>query len=181
MKEVQAMFEKKLSYLGRAGFVALAIIGLLVTIKFATIAFGKIPKGETGFFIHCFTRTATVPGMIVALAWTVLMAWVALKGKFKLRTQPPLLATIFMASGFFFTATMMFVFILPETLENPVGWRSIFGTQLVLMGFFLLVTIGICVVLRILYRVEFRTQEKLLEIEYRIAELAEKLESKPGK
>jgi BMFP domain-containing protein YqiC len=32
-----------------------------------------------------------------------------------------------------------------------------------------------------LYQAEFKTREKLLEIEYRLAELAEKLEAKPDK
>jgi len=37
------------------------------------------------------------------------------------------------------------------------------------------------VVLRILYGTQFQTREKLVEIEYRIAELAEQVESKSSK
>lgn len=176
-KEIQAMLEKKLTSLGRAGFAVLAIVGLLAAIQFGGPAFSKLPANEVGFFI----RAVTVPGLVLALAWAALMGWVAVKGTFNLRTQAPAIAGICLLLGFFFIAEMMFMFVVPVTFENPIDWRSIFGTQLALMAFFFLITIALCVILSILYRTEFRTREKLLEIEYHLAELAEKIQGKPQK
>ena len=175
-KEILAMVEKKLSVYMRIGFAVLGLIGLLVTIGFGSVAF-KHASGIGGFLI----RVATVPGTILAFAGTVLAVWVAIKGTLNLGTQAPTLAGICLALGFFIITTWMFQFVTPITLEVPVDWRSVFGTQLALIGFFFLITIGLIVILRIIYRVEFKTNEKLLEIEYRLAELAEKLEDKPGK
>ncbi len=176
-KEVKAMFEKKLNYSWRVGFVALGLAGLLAAIPFAELASKRMGDETLGLFI----RLVTVPGALLGLAWSVLMGWVAVKGKLNLRTQPARMAAIGVALGFFSTACFMFTFVVPITVENPTDYRSILGIQLALIGFFLVVTIGICLILRIAYRTEFRTREKLLEIEYRIVELAEKVEGESAK
>jgi len=69
-------------------------------------------------------------------------------------------------------------------LEMPVNvddWRIRLSEQLALAAFFVLILVGLYLILRVVYRMEFRTQEKLLGIEYRLAELAEKVkgDSKP--
>jgi hypothetical protein len=61
---------------------------------------------------------------------------------------------------------------------NPQDWRIKLDEQLAIVVFFLLVFISLYLILRTLYRLEFRTREKLLEIEYRLADLAEKFEGK---
>ncbi|GAH78854.1 unnamed protein product, partial [marine sediment metagenome] len=91
------------------------------------------------------------------------------------------MAGVGLSLAFFSIAIFMFMFVVPITVENPIDWRSIFGAQLAFMGFFFLVTIGLCVILRILYRIEFKNSEKMLEIEYQLAELAEKIQGKPQK
>jgi hypothetical protein len=45
----------------------------------------------------------------------------------------------------------------------------------ILTLFFLLVFGGLYMILRVVYRMERKTQEKLLEMEYRLADLAERL------
>jgi hypothetical protein len=176
-REIQAVFEKKLNYLGRAGCAGLAIIGLLLTVWFGGPVFSKVPANEVGFFI----RVVTVPGLVLALVWTFFMGWIAATGKLNLRTQPARMAGVGTTLGFLVVAAWMFIFVVPITVENPVDWRSIFGIQIVIIGFFLVVVIGLYLTLRILYRVEFKTREELLKIEYRIAELAEKIEGKSDK
>ena|GEM_PF-6614222 len=74
--------------------------------------------------------------------------------------------------GFFLIVTLMFALLFPIALEN----RPLLGAQIALMGFFLLVTVGLCTILSVLYRTQFDNQEKIVEIEYRLADLAEKLE-----
>jgi hypothetical protein len=172
-KLMQAIVSRKLSFLERLGFAALAIVGLLTALPFAELSLSKIGSGM-GFIV----RIVTIPGLVLALTWAVVTGWIAARGLFNLRTLPPRIAGIGIALGFFGIVLFMFVFIVPITMQDPTDARSIFGIQLSLIAFFFLVVMGLCVVLRLLYRIQFQTREKLLEIEYRIAELAEKVESK---
>lgn len=78
--------------------------------------------------------------------------------------------------GFFYLVTLVFVFAVPLSHQES---RAMLGTQMTLIGFFLLNTIGLCAILGVLYRGQFKSQEKLLEIEYRLADLAEKIGDRP--
>jgi hypothetical protein len=172
-KLMQAIVSKKLSFLERIGFAALAIVGLLAALPFAELSFSKVGPG-----MEFVVRIVTIPGLVLALTWAVVTGWIAARGRFNMRTLPPRIAGIGIALGFFGVVLYLFVFIVPVTMHDPTDARSIFGIQLSLIAFFFLVIVGLCVVLRLLYRIQFQTREKLLEIEYRIAELAEKVESK---
>jgi hypothetical protein len=172
-KEAQKMFEKKLSYIWRAGFAVLSIIGLLAFIPFFELASSKM--GLEGLAI--FVRTATVLGAVLSLAWMFLMGWIAIRGKLNLRTQPVHMAVIGIALGFFAVTHFMFTFVFPISLNYPTDYRSICGLQLALIGFFFVTTIGLCIILSFLCRTGLRNREKLLEIEYRILELAERMEN----
>jgi hypothetical protein len=172
-KRMQAIVSKKLSLLERLGFAALAIVGLLAALPFAELSFSKVGPG-----MEFVVRIVTIPGLVLALTWAVVTGWIAARGLFNLRTLPPRIAGIGIALGFFGVVLYLFVFIVPITMHDPTDARSIFGIQLSLIAFFFLIIVGLCVVLRILYRIQFQTREKLLEIEYRIAELAEKFEGK---
>jgi hypothetical protein len=77
-----------------------------------------------------------------------------------------------LATGFCSLVTLMFIFVMPIPHEES---RAVLGTQLALIGFFLLNAIGLCVILGVLYRGQFKSREKLLEIEYIIADLAERI------
>jgi len=172
-KEVQAMLEKKLNYFWRAGFAVLSVLGLLAAIPFFNLASSKMGQNDLGLFV----RIVTVSGAIFSLAWMILMGWIAATGKLKLRNQIAYMSAIGIAIGFFFMAYFMFIFVLPIAINEPTDYRSICGIQLALIGFFFVTTIALCLIIRALYNVGFRTHEKLLEIEYRIVELAEKMEN----
>jgi DNA-directed RNA polymerase specialized sigma24 family protein len=62
-----------------------------------------------------------------------------------------------------------------EQVHYGLGRLSLIHRE-VLTLFFLLNTIGLCALLSGLYRGQFRSQETLLEIQYRLAELAERLD-----
>ena len=79
------------------------------------------------------------------------------------------MATIGIAFGFFFMLYLMLVFIFPIALNESTD-RSIIGIHIALIGFFFVVTVALCLIIRALYRVGFKTREKLLEIEYRLAD-----------
>ena len=172
-RQMQDILSKKLSIFGRVGFAVLAIIGLLAALPFAELSFSNVGPG-----MEYVVRIVTIPGLVLALAWTVFTGWIAVRGRFNLRTLPPRIAGLGIAFGFFSVVIYLFVFIVPITMHDPSDARSILGIQMSLIAFFFVVIVGLCVVLRLLYRIQFQTREKLLEIEYRIADLAEKVESK---
>ena len=172
-RQMQTILSKKLSLFGRVGFAALAIFGLVAALPFAELSFSNVGPG-----MKCVVRIVTIPGLVIALAWALLTGWIAASGRFNLRTLPPRIAGLGIALGFFGVVLYLFVFIVPITMHDPTDARSIFGIQISLIAFFFLVIVGLCIVLRLLYRIQFQIREKLLEIEYRIAELAEKVENK---
>ena len=173
-KEIRAMFEKKLNHLWRVVFAILSVIGLLVALPFIHLASSKVGDETLGLFI----RVITVSGVILALAWTALTGWAAVRGKLNLRIQPASMAATGLGLAFFFMTYLVFVFVLPITWVAPTDNRPICGLLLALVGFVLVATVGLCLILHILYRTEFRTREKLLEIEYRLVDLSEKIENK---
>jgi hypothetical protein len=172
-KEAQEMFEKKLNYIWRAGFAILSMTGLLAFIPFFELASSKMGVEALGLIV----RTSAVLGAAFCLAWTFLMGWVAARGKLNLRTQPVHMAVIGIALGFLGVTHFMFTFVFPISLNYPTDYRSICGLQLALIGFFFVTTLGLCIILSFLCRAGLRNREKLLEIEYRILELNEKMEN----
>lgn len=167
-KQVQTLLDKRLSLVQRIGFGLLALVGLFASIGFGSPAF----TAESSWEELLIYRLFMIFGFLVAVAWTILTGWTAVSGVIR-RTQRPWIVGTTLALGFFFQVALMFVFAIPISHEES---RAEFGTQLALMWFFLLNTIGLCAILGVLYRGQFKSQEKLLEIEYRLAELMEKIE-----
>lgn len=166
------MVEKRISCIKRLGVAVLALLGILLMFYFADFALSRFGSNALKFFV----RVVTIPGVILSVIWFILMSWIAVRGMFKLRTLPGYIISIGIALSFFVVASMMFQFVVPVTWDNPIDWRSIFGIQWAFTAFFFIISIGICMVLCVLYRSEFKTREKLLEIEYRLAEISEKIE-----
>jgi ATP/ADP translocase len=78
-----------------------------------------------------------------------------------------------MVWGFAVLMVIMFMVMAPLAPDRIVGlWLSVFGVVLLIIGAVFLIRHGIA-------QSELRTREKLLEIEYRLAELVEM--AKPGK
>ena len=173
-RQVQEVFEKKLNYPSRVGLLVLSIVGLLIAIPCGEMAFSTRVGSEFALSV----LIVYISGMVLAIAWAILMGWVAVRGKLNLRIQLSRIVTIGIALGFFFMLDFTGRFVLPSARDEN---KPVFGTLLVLIGFFFIVTVGLCLILRVLYRTAFKTYEKLLEIEYRLAELAEKIEDKSDK
>lgn len=166
-RKVKAMLEKKLSSIQRVGFAILAVIGICVTILF----FNMVQKKQEDIW-----RLFTVPPLVLAIVWTLLTGCVTVTGKLKLRTQRLGIISIALALCFFTVVAFMLIWIIPLS-HRDISNLPVLGTQLTLVGFFLVNTIGLCVVLAGLNRLDFRSREKLLEIECRLVDLTEKIDN----
>jgi uncharacterized membrane protein YozB (DUF420 family) len=170
-EQVQAMLDARLSTAKRIGFGLLVLVGVWTAIGFGKPAFTPQSNWEEAFVYRLFMIFA----FLVCVAWTTLTGWAAISGMVR-RTHRPWIVATTLTMGFFYLGTLMFIFVVPVAHEES---RSMLATQFALMGFFLLNTIGLCAILGVLYRGQFKSQEKLLEIEYRLAELAEKIGGGP--
>jgi Na+/proline symporter len=164
-RKVKAMLEKKLSRIQRVGFALLAVIGICATILFCNM----VQKKQEDIW-----RLFTVPPLVLAFIWTLLTGWITVTGKLKLRSQRLGIIIIALALCFFTVVAFMLIWIIPLS-RRDISDLPILGTQLTLVGFFLVNTIGLCVVLAGLNRLDFRSREKLLEIECRLIDLTEKI------
>jgi hypothetical protein len=166
-RQVRAMLENKLSPVKRIGFALLALVGLLAAARYFTAMFPSHRPWEVEWITYFFM----VPAFLVAVAWTGLTSWAAVAGSSP-RSQRPWLVAAGLAMAFFYLITLMFMFVLPLSHEES---RTMLGTQLALMAFFMLNTAGLCIILGVLYRARFDNQEKLLKIEYHLADLSEQI------
>lgn len=170
-RKVKAMLETKLSRMQRVGFAILAVIGICAAVLF----FNMAQKKQEDIW-----RLFTVPPLVLAIVWTLLTGWVTVTGKLRLRTQRLGIISIALALCFFTVVAFMLIWIIPLS-HRDISNLPVLGTQLALVGFFMVNTIGLCVVLAGLNRLDFRSREKLLEIECRLVDLTEKIDNISGK
>jgi hypothetical protein len=165
--QIKAMLDGRLDPVKRIGFALLALIGLLSVIGFGGPA-GRDDEAWEAVFVF---RLLMIAAVLVSMAWTALTGWAALSGVCR-RSHRPWIAALALAMVFFYLVALMFVFAVPVSQQES---RALAGTQWVLVGFFLLNTVGLGATLAVVYHGQFKSQEKLLEIEYRIADLAERI------
>ena len=169
-RQVRAMLDTRLTVAGRIGFGFLALVGLWTAYGLSAPASTSRRSMEE----EILYRFPMIFAFLVSVAWTALTGWATISGVVR-RTHRPWIAATTLAMGFVYIVVLMFVFVTPISQEES---RVALGTQFTLIGFFLLNTIGLCVVLGVLYLGQFKSQEKLLEIQYRLADLAEKIDQR---
>ncbi len=174
-KEIHKMVEKKLGVFGRVGIGLLAATGVLVILAFVDLLQWAVP---TEGISNTVTYGFILSGLVLAVVFTILTVYLVIFGRFGLRIKPSLIVGVGAAMFFFLIVARTFFTELILLQINPQDWRVKLQEQLAVAIFFMLVFVGLYLILRILYRLEFRTREKLLEIEYRLVELTEKIESK---
>jgi hypothetical protein len=157
-KEITAMLRKELGPLGRVAWTFWAVFGLALAIVFgfaAVSSYGNLPLwGTVGFGA----------GVVFGLAFGSFSGWIACSGRIHLRTQPPAMAGM----GWAFVVVM-------TTLALVNAPDSIVGVRMIVSLLPFLVMAAVFMLASRAEQVELRTKEKLLEIEYRIAELGEHL------
>jgi hypothetical protein len=157
-KELQAMFEKKLSGARRWVWLGSAILGSVFTVQFGTLAV----LAPTGF--PWWGRLMFAGGALFGIGWAVLGIKILRRGSIDLKFD----ATMYngMIWGFVvFMVTLSMVF----APQNAVGLRMI------VMALVFLVMGAVFMIRHVVEQSELKTREKLLEIEYSLAELAERM------
>ncbi len=155
-KEIQAMFEKRLTGVRRWSWLGSAIMGVGFALLFGSLAIllpAEFPlAGRIGF----------AGGALFGIGWAVLGIRVFRRGSLDLKKDT--VAAAGMTWGFLVFMVTLFMVTAPDTI---VGLRMIVSGLVFLVG-------GVAFLLRhVVEQSELKTREKLLEIEYRLAELAE--------
>ena len=156
-QEVQAMFEKQLGAVQRMVYAIATVVCLANVVFFSWMAatnYGELPP---------LIITSFAIGAVFALGFAGLAAWIAYTGRMKLKIHPPLMAALVWVFVVFMVT--IFMVIAPD---------SIAGLKMELAGLVFLVGAGVFLLSSRTEQAELRTKEKLLEIEYRLAEFTEK-------
>lgn len=157
-KEITAMLEKELSPLGRVAWIFWAVFGLALASFFgyaAVSSYGKVPLwGTVGFGAS----------VVFGLAFGSLSGWIAWSGHIDMRSHPPAMAGMAWC-----------LVVLMMTLALVFAPPSIVGVRMIVSSLTFLVMAAVFMLASRTEQAELRTKEKLLEIEYRIAELGEHL------
>ncbi len=162
-KEIKEMFEQKLTGLQKWGNIVSLGMGLGFFVLFGTLAI-IVPKEFPlwGRFIWIF-------GAVFGLVFAALSVWVLKKGTVNLKTDNMAAAGLGWA---FIVIVATIVLVFSGRLPNPVT-----GVHMLVSVLIFEVMAAAGLLKAIIQRSEVNIREKLLEIEYRLAELAEKVET----
>jgi MFS family permease len=155
------MWEQQLTSPKRVLFRVEAVIGFVMAIGFIAGA-ALAPRG-----LPMLARLGFVAGAVVCAASGVMLLRMSRRGTMNLRHDPLRLAGLTWGGVVIMvTLFMMLGGLLPD--------RTI-GIQMVVNGIVFLVGVGLILLRAVIEQSQLKTQEKLLEIEYRLAELAEQV------
>ena len=163
-RQVREMTEKKLTGLRKFGTIVSLCMGLGFFVLFGTLAV-TVPKE---FPLWC--RAIWAIGSLFGLAFAGLSAWILKKGTLNLKTDDMAMAGL--AWGFI---VIMATITLVNAGKLPDPTIAIKMLVSVLI-FEVMAAAGL--LKAIIERSEVKTREKLLEIEYKLADIAEKMENK---
>jgi hypothetical protein len=157
-QEMKAMLEKKLTGLGRLVWLIATIVGFGFAVLFGGLAVflpAEVPwQGRLGF----------AGGALFGLGWGLLGLRILRRGSVDLRVDEGIVA----AMSWVWPVFLVTIFLVWAP-NNFIGMRMILsGLAFLLMG-------AIFLIANVIKQSELRSREKLLEIEYRLAELAEAL------
>jgi len=159
-RAVQEMLHKRLS----GGHKVMLVVTTLVAVGLA-ITFGVV--AVTGHELPVLARAAFGVGVAFAVGWVVLNVSILRRGDINLRTDAN--AMTGMTWGFL-VILMTFLLLLAGTMPDAVR-----GVHMLVAGLvFLVIGVAFLITNRV-DQAELNTREKLLEIEHRLASLAERL------
>jgi len=164
--EMRTLFEKPVKGIAKWGWIGSTAMGVAFMVLFGTVAVlapAEFPLlGRLGF----------AAGAACGLAWAILGVTVLRRGSENLSTHGKAAAGM----GWGITVIM-------STLAIVLGPQlpdRVTGVMMIAIALVFLVPAALFMILWRIERSELKTREKLLEIEYRLAELAEEVMRKRG-
>ncbi len=165
-KGIQAIFEKELTGFGRLAWIATGIGGIGFLAVFGTAA--VLVPGE----FPLIGRLMFVAGAAFGLAWAVLSALIVKRGSYHRISHSRAAAGLGWSVAIVCATGALLL-----SNEYP---DSIVGVKMICVSLVFLVPAAMFMLRSRIQESELRTREKLLDIELRLAELAEKLEDSGG-
>lgn len=160
-KEVQVMFQKKLTRVQGWAWLATSIGSLGLAIVFAVTAV----LAPSGFPL--FVQVSFVVGAFFGLAFAALGLSVYMRGSVNLKTEGAAVSGL--AWGLPVVMLTLFMMFAPE---------DVVGLRMITCGLVFLVMGAVFLLRHVVEQSELKTREKLLEIEYRLAEVQELVKSR---
>lgn len=161
-KEKQAMWEKKVTGWTKFGCIAGLIMGLFFFIFFGIFAIKAPPE------FPLWARSGFILGSFFGLLFVIFNGWQLKRGTIDLKTDDVGGAGL---SWAFVVIMGTIVLTFSHRLDNPI-----MAVKMIVSLLFVLVGVGVMLSKAFVQRSELNTREKLLEIEYHLAELAEKMD-----
>ena len=151
---VHEMMEQRLTGPSKWGYLVMALVCLGLAVTFGTVAIiapkGFPPLGRIGF----------IAGAVFGLGFAGYMVWLVRRGSVSLKRDPLSMAGM----GWGIVVIMMTIGLLT---------RGEVGDSMVLRGLPFMLFAALCLITARLQQTEVRIHERLLGIEYRLAELME--------
>ena len=154
------MLEKQLTGVGRWVWLVAAVGGVALAIFFGVLAW-RMPAN-----FPLLGRVGLIGGIVFCIGWVVLGIRIFRRGSLNLRTDTSLINGMAWVWSVFLVTIFM--------VGAP---DSIMGLRMILSGLVFLVGGAVFLITHIVQQAELRSREKLLEIEFRLAELAEALKA----
>ncbi|MFC1607341.1 hypothetical protein ACFL47_05160 [Candidatus Latescibacterota bacterium] len=157
-KEIRMLVEKKLSTVHKTGNLIISILnfGLAVLCVYAAYRFNEWKS---------LARISALLFGTVFMGVSVFIGWTVKRGSINLKAHPTIISTGF----WIFSIVLMVVLVfLQLQLDNA---KSL---HLLMNGLFVLIVSAVYLITNSVKQSEIKTHERLLGLEYRIAEVAEK-------
>ncbi len=163
-QEVRAMLEQKLTGARRWAYIGAAAMGIAFAGLFGTLAI-ILPRE-----FPIWGRFIFAMGAVFGLTWAVLAGGIVRKGVIKLKTDPTAMAGMSWGLCVIVVTVLMLA---QRDFPDPIT-----GVSSLVIGLIFLVMAAVFMIFNRIDQAGLKTQEKLLEIEYRLAELAEEMGKK---
>ncbi len=170
-KEVRAMYEKKLSIAERIVMLGLGVISFIMTMSFFMVAIMAYKFQELEVAGSAVLKWPSAIGGIVCIFWLILSGWLLIRGKVNILLYHRLVAIL----GWLLILHLMFItIVLFFMLDNMGGGEENVGPILM----FIYVVFLPLFTLQLMQsgrqeRMRLKMQQKILELEFQIAQLRE--------
>jgi hypothetical protein len=160
-RELRALLDQKVTGFGKWAAIWWLALGIGFAVLFGALA--VMAPSE----LHWIARASFALGSVFGAAWAVLWGTILRRGGLNLRTHPNVMAGLGWGLGISSTTLFMLgAWQLPDRTA---------GLLMVVNGLVFLLVAAVGMIHNRIERAELRTREKLLEMECRLAEIAEKL------